>query len=119
MSGKHTPGLGMSIATAEQVRAVVSDKLASMERHFIPSAKLTFIMRVPELPDCWMVVSNDPAQVAFAAAPDLLEACKRLVAESSPHTVLVQEHDCVTNARCLVNAIELARAAIKKAEGGK
>ena len=55
----------------------------------------------------------------IASAPELLEACKRLVAESSPHTVLVQEHDCVTNARCLVNAIELARASIKKAEGGK
>ena len=78
MSGKHTPGPGMSIATTEQVRAFVSDRLASLERHFIPAAKLTFLMRVPDMPDCWMVVSNDPAQAVFAAAPELLEACEEL-----------------------------------------
>lgn len=43
----------------DEVCELIIEKLNELRPAFIPEAELTFIMRVPGDPNCYMIVTND------------------------------------------------------------
>jgi hypothetical protein len=68
--------VSLSPLERERLRSRIAVKLAELEPLFVPEILMTFVARLPDKPECYIVVTSDHDPAAVAALVTRPEAPK-------------------------------------------